>query len=96
MLKADNDLFSMFWNSIKVVISEKMIKSVRNSRTRYEQYMEEARAKEAATNKVNLKRKQIEAEIKALEEKKKKIEVNVVRDKDSLDFQIAALRNDLK
>ena len=73
-----------------------MVKSVRNSRTRYVQYLEESKAKEATFNKAVLKRKQIESEIKALEEKKKKMEDTVMKDKDAIAFQIAALRNDLK
>jgi len=60
------------------------------------QYLEESKAKEATFNKAVLKRKQIESEIKALEEKKKKMEDTVMKDKDAIAFQIAALRNDLK
>uniref|UniRef100_A0A915IFF2 HAT C-terminal dimerisation domain-containing protein n=1 Tax=Romanomermis culicivorax TaxID=13658 RepID=A0A915IFF2_ROMCU len=57
---------------LKLVVSEKMIKSVSGSRTRYQQYLEDERAKDVEKNLSNLKRKQVESEIKALEENKKK------------------------
>ena len=81
---------------IKLVVTDKMIKSVHGSRTRYQQYIEEERAANFAKNMTNLKRKQVESEIKLLEEKKKKITATVTRDNETIDFQIASLQNGLQ
>ena len=78
-----------------VDINKELIKSVKAASSRYKSALEENKRAELAADAALIKRKRVEFELKVLNDKKRKLELNKTVETQAIDNQIEELRKQL-